>query len=407
MKILIISQFFFPETGATTNRIMSFAQYFSSKGHEVHIIAEKPNHPEGVFHKGYEKGFFIDGEHNGIKISWCWVHTSVKKNFYTRIMFYLTFMCSSILASLRIKGKFDVVIATSPPLFVGVSGLIVSRIKKAKFVFDVRDLWPALAVQMGELTNKTAIRYSEKLEKYLYQKSNLISVATNSFKKEISHLIGDKKSIITVSNGTDPEIFCPKSTKIESKHKCNLPKGVIIGYIGNLGIVQSLSHIIECAKLFEDSKINDVFFLFVGEGPVKSSLMAAVNNYGLKNVIFKGRVSLDEAAEFMSASDLLLVPLANNPICENFVPSKMYDSMAAGRPVLLSVDGEAKEILTNANAGVFYTPEDSHALKSAIQYFLDSPQKMEEMGDNGKHIVFEHYTRKAQAKIMMDTIVKL
>ena len=404
MRILILSQFYFPETGATSNRIHSLAKVFKEQGHEVMVVAEKPNHPEGVFHKGFEKGLFIRGVHDGIDVTWCWVLASQKKGFLSRISFYVTYMLSSIFAVYRLKGSFDAVIASSPPLFVGVSGLIASWLKKAKFVFDVRDLWPDLAVSMGELKNRHAIRLAESLELFLYRKADTITTVTDSFKKSIIAKGIDGSKVTIVSNGTDPELFRSLKSKTTLRIELSLPDHFIVSYIGNIGIVQGLDHIIKSALFYSKSGSGKISFLFVGDGPRKKDLERDVMSLGLRNVIFRDRVPSEVASEYMNASDALLVPLANDPICEKFIPSKLFDSMAASKPVLLSVPGESREILMESEAGIFYPPEDDKALVSAIDLLNSDPDLCREMSRNGCRYVMQKYSRRAQALKMLDIL---
>ena len=400
MKILIFSQYYFPETGATSNRAYALAKVFQDEGHEVRVIAEKPNHPEGVFHPGFERGFFIDGEWGGVPVTWCWVYTRPVKGFLGRILFYLSYMVTAVLAVFRLKGKYDIVLATSPPLFVGVSGWAAARIKRARFVFDVRDLWPEVAVKMGELNNPKAIKVAESVERFLYRKADLITPVTESFLESIAAKGIPKERMVVVTNGTDPDIFLSKHTPDLLRSRLGLPEGFIVSFIGNLGLAQGLLHIIEAATAMEASGQHDVKFLFVGDGPRKAAVQEAAQKAGLTNIIFRERVTLPEAVEYMIASDALLVPLANDPIYAKFIPSKLFDSMAAARPVLLSVDGEARAILDQAQAGIWYPAEDAAGLVDAIETLRKHPDPAA-WGQRGRAFVSAHYTRRAQALKML------
>ncbi len=400
MKILIFSQYYFPETGATSNRAYALAKVFQDEGHEVRVIAEKPNHPEGVFHPGYERGFFIYGEWGGVPVTWCWVYTRPVKGFLGRILFYLSYMVTAVLAVFRLKGKYDIVLATSPPLFVGVSGWAAARIKRARFVFDVRDLWPEVAVKMGELNNPKAIKVAESVERFLYRKADLITPVTESFLETIAAKGIPKERMVVVTNGTDPDIFLSEHSPDILRSRLGLPDGFIVSFIGNLGLAQGLLHIIEAAAAMEASGQHDVKFLFVGDGPRKAAVLEAAQKAGLTNIIFRERVTLPEAVEYMIASDALLVPLANDPIYAKFIPSKLFDSMAAARPVLLSVDGEARAILDQAQAGIWYPAEDAAGLVDAIEALRKHPD-LEALGQRGRDFVSAHYTRRAQALKML------
>ena len=401
MRILFFSQYYFPETGATSNRVYSLAKTFQDEGHDVRVIAEKPNHPEGVFHKGYRRGTFIDGEYNGVPVTWCWVHTGPDKGFLGRILFYISYMVMAVLAVFRLKGRYDVVLATSPPLFVGLSGWAAAKLKKARFVFDVRDLWPEVAVKMGELNNPKAIRIAESIERFLYRKADLITVVTESFRETIIAKGIESDKIEVVTNGTDPEAFLLHEKPDALRKKWDLPSGLMVSFVGNLGLAQGLDHILETAQSLQIDGVEDVFFLFVGDGPRKAGLVEKAALCGLHNVIFRDRVSLPEAVEYMNASDILLVSLANDPIYNKFIPSKLFDAMAASKPVLLSVDGESRRILNESGGGVWYPAEDAGKLKDVLLHLKKDAASCTLMGKKGREYVRRHYTRRAQALKML------
>ncbi len=401
MKILLITQYFFPETGATSNRIYSLAKHFKKHGHQVHVIAERPNHPEGVFFEGYEKGGFIEKTYNDIPVTYTWVYTRPQKGFIGRILFYLTFMFMAVMASVRLDDEFDIVAASSPPLFVGIAGWAADKIHKGKFVFDVRDLWPEVAIKMGQLNNQLAISIAKKIEHFLYRKADLITTVTNSFKRTISEngIINSKIDVIT--NGTDSDVFDLKDTKYELRKSLSLDRGFLVSYVGNIGLAQGLEHIIESARRLQNDGVIDIRFLIVGDGPEKRYLKEKAASANIHNIAFINRVPLAKASKYMSASDALLVPLADDPIYSQFVPSKLFDGMAAAKPILLSVNGEAREILKASKAGVYYEAENDKQLTEKILWLKNHPQEVSEMARNGYKFVNEHYTREAQAESML------
>jgi glycosyltransferase involved in cell wall biosynthesis len=333
-------------------------------------------------------------------VTWCWVYTRQVKGFAGRMLFYLSYMVMAVLAVFRLKGRYDAVLATSPPLFVGLSGWAAARIKRARFVFDVRDLWPEVAVKMGELNNPRAIRLAERVERFLYRKADLITPVTESFKDTIAGMGIPRHKMVVITNGTEPEVFRSSESVASLREKWSLPDGFVVSFIGNLGLAQGLGHIIDAARILESREEKDITFLFVGDGPRKMSVMAAAEKAGLQRVIFRDRVTLPEAVEFMNASDALLVPLADDPIYAKFIPSKLFDSMAAGKPVLLSVDGEARAILERAAAGLWYPAEQANGLVDAIHSLRNHPAP-NRFGIEGRRFVAEHYTRRAQALKML------
>lgn len=401
MRILLITQYFYPETGATSNRVLYLAKYLQEKGHDVRVIAEKPNHPRGIFFEGFEEGMFLDRTYEGIPVTYCWVYTRPEKGFWGRIFFYLSFMFMAMLAAARLKGRYDIVWATSPPLFVGISGWAASLFRRARFVFDVRDLWPDVAVAMGELGNDLAIGIAQYIEKFLYRRADLITPVTHSFREAIvsKGISGDK--ITVVMNGTDTSLFNLEIPVGKLRENLGFQNRFIASYVGNLGLAQGLEHILEAARELQDRKNLDISFLIVGDGPKKSNLRELSETYNLSNLTFIPRVPLEEAVRYMMASDCLLVPLARDDIYDQFIPSKLFDGMAAAKPILLSVDGESRNILRQAGAGLYYEAENHRQLVEKLLWLKDHPQKIAEMGRQGRKYVEEHMTREAQSNKMM------
>jgi glycosyltransferase involved in cell wall biosynthesis len=362
----------------------------------VHVIAEKPNHPEGIIRKDYRGGVFEERTYEGIPVTYTWVYTHPDKNFLRRLLFYGSFMVMGVLAALRAKGSFDVVLASSPPLFVGLSGWLAAQTKSATFVFDVRDIWPKVAVAMGALTNPTIIRLAEAIEQFIYQRADGITAVTDSFCEHIRETVGKQTPMQRIMNGTMPEVFRQDERRDEMRERLGVEKKFVVTYAGNLGLAQGLPHILDAAEKLQSE--DRVEFMMLGSGAVKNDLLKGAERRGLNNVQFCDRVPLEEAAAHMAASDALLVPLEDHEIYQQFIPSKLFDSMASGRPVLLSVDGEARSILEEAEAGLYYPAEDGDALADRVRWLLNHPEKVETMGQRGRKHAQSHCTRSAQAQ---------
>lgn len=397
MRVLLVTQYFFPETGATSNRLLSLAKGLQAAGHEVAVVAEKPNHPEGVIRSDYRDGFFTERCYEGVPVIYTWVYTRPQKDFKTRLLFYLSFMLTAILGSRRAQGPFDVVLASSPPLFVGVAGWVAAWLKNARFVFDVRDLWPDVAVAMGALDNPALIRAARFLERFLYKQADGVTAVTDSFCQHIEALTRSEKPLARVMNGTVPEVFQQEEAGRRLRSELDLDDAFVVAYAGNHGEAQGLAHVLGAAAHLQKGA-SGVHFLMVGSGPVKRELIEKAQQQGLTNVQFRARVPLKEAGAHMAAADALLVPLARHEIYQQFIPSKLFDSMAAGRPVLLSVSGEARTILEEAGGGRYYPAEDGPALAEQILWLRDHPEACREMGRRGQDYALRHCTREAQAE---------
>lgn len=406
MRVLVVTQYFPPETGGPQNRLASLVEGLSREGHDVTVLTAKPSYPQGVVFDGYEDGWFVDSVYDGVPVIHSWVLPDENKTTLRRILFYVSFVATSVLASFRTGGRADVVLASSPPLTVGVAGWIISRLEGARYVFDVRDLWPDVAEAMGELSGGWMTRMARAVEKSIYRRADGITAVTDGFCRDIQRRAGDDTPVERVTNGTDPEVFRVDAPMRELRDELDLPGGFLATYAGNIGLAQGLPHLLDAAEILRE-RGDDVTLLLVGDGPLRDRLQHEASERDLGGVLaFRNRVPLETAARYMAASDALLVPLEDRPIFGKFIPSKLFDAMAAGRPVLLSVDGEAREIMEEAGAGLYYPAEDAAGLITAIEE-LRASDRREEMGRQGRSYVVEHFTRDEQARKMAEFLDRI
>ena len=397
MRVLLISQYFFPEVGATQTRMMEFARALTEAGHEVDVLTEFPNHPAGVIPDSY-KGRWVEFDRSlPFRIVRVWVAASRQKTFRTRLQFYGSFVAMAIAASVRLPRRYDVVAATSPPLPVALAGLVIARLKRAAFVMDVRDLWPLAAGALKELSNPRMYRWAERLEQRLYRGADRITVTTRAFERHIGAQDPRRTGkIVYVPNGTVERVFDPAAGDNGIRARLGLEHRFVVTYAGLHGVAQDLSTVLAAAERLKAHP--HVHFLFVGEGPLKDALQAEARQRGLSSVTFHPQVPLEESVWFLNASDALLVPLTADPVFRMFVPSKLFDSMACAKPVVLSVDGEARELLEQADAGVFVPPGSAERLAESILRLAADPAACDRMGRNGRSYVLKNYRRSEQAR---------
>jgi glycosyltransferase involved in cell wall biosynthesis len=373
LRVILVSQYFPPEVGATQSRMQSFAEHLAAAGHQVTVISEFPNHPVGVFPPGYEGRIVEDDRSNDYRILRVWVKTSPHKTQVTRMAFYLSFMGLAAAVAPR-AGRADVVVATSPPLFTGVTGLAIARLNAAPFVLDVRDLWPAAAVSLDQISTGWTLRGAEALERWLYSQASAITAVTAPFCDHIDRIRAKPPATALIPNGT-LGLFFDESAPPERNGR---PYRVT--FAGTHGIAQALDSVLDAAE-----QVGELAeFAFVGDGPVKPLMVAEAEERGLANVSFHPQVPLDEVQPYLHESDALLVPLAAHPTFADFVPSKMVDFMAAGRPVIVSAAGEAARILDRAGAGIAVAPEDPAALADAVRWLDANPDAAAAMGSRGR-----------------------
>ena len=378
LRVLIVSQYFPPEVGATQSRMQAFAEHLAARGHEVTVICEFPNHPHGVIPHEYRGRIYEDDRSNPYRVLRVWVKASEEKTQQTRMEFYLSYMALAT-AMAPVAGRADVVLATTPPLFTGVAGAALARLNGAPLVLDVRDLWPAAAVSLRQISDGATLKLAEWLERRLYREAAAVVAVTRPFCDHIDAIRRADPPTTLIPNGTLELFF--EAEKGASREALGAADGdFLVTFAGTHGIAQGLDSVLEAARLLE----GEARFAFVGDGPLKGSLVELATERGVRNVAFHAQVPLDEMPPLLAASDALLVPLSGHPTFRDFVPSKLIDAMAVGRPVVLSAAGEAARILELAGAGVVANPEDAEALARSVRWLQAHPTKAEEMGRRGR-----------------------
>jgi len=406
MRILYITQYFHPEIGATTNRALANVRCFANIGHDVTVLTEMPNHPKGIIFDGYKHKMFMKEKMEDFMIHRVWVFTSVKKNFITRILFYISFMFMGFLHTLFNWKKYDVIYVTSPPLFAGVIGYFLKKIyRRTKFIFEVRDLWPDVAIEMRELQNKQYQNLSYKMERDFYKSADKIISVTESFKERIvaKGIYGDKINV--VRNGTDLE-FNKVTVSEQLRNHFEVENNFIVVYAGILGIAQNIKTLLESGKQLSSYNVK---ILLVGSGPEERILKEYAKDNKISNVIFIGEVTKADVGEYLMLADCGIIPLRNIKVFESTIPSKLFDYMAASLPILLGVKGEAAEILKQAKAGITYEPDDSEDLAIKILWLKNNPNQLKQMSLNGRKFVEINYNRMKKAeeleKILIDVVM--
>ncbi|MCP4548266.1 MAG: glycosyltransferase family 4 protein [bacterium] len=400
LGVVILSQYFHPEVGATQTRARELAKAFLRAGHRVTVVCEFPNHPQGIIPDSYRGKWFEWDELDGFRVLRVRVAASPVKNFKTRLAFYLSYMFMAPLAAFRRLGRVDVVLATSPPLPVAAAGWWLAVLRHARFVMDVRDLWPDAAVALGELSKPWMIKVAAILEKFLYRRALLVTAVTSGFVEAIVAKGIKREKVRWFPNGTLPDLFSPNLTDPALRAELNPDNRFLITFAGLFGIAQGMDFLLTLAASYRGD--DGIRFLFIGTGPLQAQMEERVEEEELDTVLFHPQVPLERAAYYLNASDLLLVPLKNDPIFETFIPSKLFDFLACKPPVLLAVPGEAEEILAQSGGGLAAKPEDLASFRAAIETLRSSPAVAAGMGAAGAGYVLEHFSR----EVIMDGLVR-
>jgi colanic acid biosynthesis glycosyl transferase WcaI len=409
MRILYLSQYFPPESGATQTRAYEMARNFIRLGHQVTMITEVPNHPGGVIWPEFRGKRIIRECMDGIDVIRVWVKASPVKNFRNRMLFYLTYMVGAVLVGiLTAKGHYDLLYASSPPLFVGGAALALSYIKRIPLVFEVRDLWPESAVALGEISNPRAIDWATRLEMACYRKSRKVLVVTEGiYRRLVERGIWSEK-LILAPNGANTDLFTFRQEgRNRVRAELRLKDLFVAIYAGIHGIAQGLETLVETARMLHSAGETydpGICILLVGDGPTKALVARLAQEYRLPNLILLPEKPRQEIPDYLSAADIALIPLRNLDLFKGALPSKLFDAWACERPVLLSVDGEARRILETAGGGRYVPPEDPSALAQALIEMKKESNIRQEMGKRGRQFTEEHFSRQAQAEKLIHAL---
>lgn len=379
MRILIFSQYFTPEVTAARARVHPIAQHLAERGHTVEVICEVPNHPEGVVQEGYRGRLQVRRELDGFGVRHVWVRTSPVKTMRSRALLYGTYTAAAMVAG-GTGPRPDVILVSSPPLPAAVAAATVAKRFRAPWVMDIRDPWPEAAVALGELSNARVIDLLERLEKRLYASAAAIVTVTEPFRADIAAKVDDPGKITIVPNGTTRKWMEAGEADV-NRAELDLPADRFVWtYAGNLGIAQGLGAAVEAA-----AKLGDGYQLqLVGAGPVRERLEARAAQLPAGAVVFRGLVEPEMAARYLRASDANLVSLGAQPELSKFVPSKLFDCCAVGRPVILSAAGEPQRLAAAADSALPIPPEDSAALVDALRQLQAEPELRTRLSANGR-----------------------
>lgn len=366
MRVLIFAQYFPPEVGAGQTRVHTFAAGLAARGHEVEVICEAPNHPQGVFQPGYGERLVDRRELDGFEVAYVRVLTGERKTFATRLGLYGSYVAGATVVGLAAKRP-DAIFASSPPLPDAIPAAVAAARHRCPWVLDVRDLWPEAAVAMGQLSSPRAVALVARLARTLYARADAITTVTEPFRAAIAALTPDADKIELLPNGTTRFWLGAHEIRV-TRDEMELPRdGFLWTYAGNMSAAQGLASAVEAARLLGD----DFHLLLVGEGPEREQLQRQAAAAPAGSVIFRRQVGPPEAARLLRASDALLVQLADQAALRDFVPSKLYDCCAVGRPVVVAAAGEATRLAEAASAGLPVPPGDAQALADAVRALRD------------------------------------
>ena len=390
MKVLILSQYYPPETGACSNRISGFARHLADHGHPVTAITGFPNYPYSKLYPGYARRWCVADSDGRVKLFRTWLSIRLPKRPLDRFMNYLGFFISSLWAGLFKVGPQDVIVATSGPILVGFAGALLASLKRKPFVLDLRDVWPERIVAAGEFKNPLALKILGWVESFMYARAAQIICVTEGLREKLLQkgVPADKLKVIT--NGTDPEIFLP-SIKGKNLSEYGIPESAfVVAYTGSMGLLQDHELVLECAERLKS--FEDIYFLMMGEGVRRNYLESEAKRRGLGRIVFLPNQPREEVARILARAKIGINTNTHVNHNQMAIPVKMFDYMACQLPVVLANEGEVAAIVTEGHLGICTPPGDAASFAEAIlRLYRDQPLR-EEMGKNGRRIVISRFS---------------
>lgn len=400
MRILVMTQYFHPEPSAATNRLLSFAKGLNVKGHDVTVLCEFPSYPSGILTPEHRYKLYKKELLENIKVVRSFILPTTRFGIISRLLNYASFMFSSFLVGLFLRRP-DVIVASSPPPTVGLSAAALSFLKMVPLVGDIRDLWPEYAIAIGELTNKIGIISGRLTEWFFYRRCFAFITISKGLKDYLSRK-APSKEVRIVMNGSS----IPDTPAYANKQACCFAGKVVnVCYAGVVGLLQPIQDIVDAAQLTMDD--DTIKYTVIGDGVKRESLENQLLSKNLTNISFLGALPFAETLDFLLQSDIAIVPLLNIEHFKSALPSKFFDYMALGLPIILGVDGEARDLLENYQTGVYYKPGVPEDLVERIRWLQANPERGRAMGRAGRKLVFEHFSRSELAAKMEQIISSL
>jgi hypothetical protein len=396
VRVLVISQLFAPEMGALTNRLTPLTRYLGSRGHQVFVATGMPNYPKGEVFPAYRGRRFLREQLEGatvLRTSYFTTPRNVSKA--SQLLSYLSFLPAVLNSGWR-AGKVDVVFVTSPPIFPALPAILLSKLRRAKLIVDLRDLWPDEVIAVGAASEGSlGIRVLRMIERWMYRSADLVTCTTPAFEDTVAQRgVGSEKRRL-LPNGADLELFRPLPRENEIAAQYPFGDRFVVMYSGLLGIKHGLETVVDAAALLRDRK--DIVFFLRGEGPRREALEEQAQALELENVIFGGERPIEDVPYLLARADVCVTNLLPDAYLEKIVSVKVFEYLACERPVVAGLRGEGARVLEASGGGLAVAPGDARALADAILELDSSPERREQMGKAGRRYVEEHHSRAAIA----------
>jgi len=390
MRILFLSHYFPPEVNAPATRTYEHCRQWVKDGHTVTVVTCAPNHPQGKVYDGYRNRLYQHETKDGIKVVRVWAFVTANEGFLKRTLNYISYMYAAIIASLFLP-KADVVLSTSPQFFNGLAGYFVSRLMGIPWVLEIRDLWPESIVAVGAIKNPAIIKMLEWVERFAYRKADRIVPVTDSFKTYILNKGIEAGKVVVVKNGVDLAQYAPLDGASSVAQELGIKGRFVVSYFGTHGMAHHLETILHAARQL--SSVTNILFLMVGDGAERKALVRMRDEMALDNVMMLDQQPKHRMREFWALSDVSLVLLKKSDLFKTVIPSKIFESLAMRKPIILGVEGETADLLQTAQAGMCIEPEHADELAAGVLELSQRPELCQQLGRNGRKFVLRHFDR--------------
>jgi glycosyltransferase involved in cell wall biosynthesis len=403
MKILFLTDNFPPEVNAPASRTYEHAREWVKAGCEVTVLTCAPNFPKGELYEGYKNKLYQSEMIDGIKVVRVWSYITANEGFFKRSLDYVSFAAAATLASIGMKRP-DIIVGTSPQFFTACAAFAVSLVKRRPWVFELRDLWPESIKAVGALEDRMLLSALEAVEAFLYRRAARIVSVTQSFKDTLSSRGIDADKIDVVTNGADLSRFAPRAKPTGLAKQLGLTDHFVAGYVGTHGLAHGLDTLLDAAQILSTRPEGaSIRILLLGHGARKAALVERSKSMRLENVLFVDSVSKDQVADYWALLDASIIHLKKDPLFTTVIPSKLFECMAMGLPVLHGVEGESAEIVLREGVGETFEPENAAALAEALMRLSQDADTL--AGYRQRALAAApKYDRATQAALMLDVL---
>lgn len=390
MKVLIVSQYFWPESF----RINDLSQGLVERGHEVTVLTGKPNYPEGSFFPGYSALRPVRERYEGARVLRVPLVPRGGGGKVRLSLNYLSFAVSaSLLGPFLCRGRYDLIFVYEPsPVTVGLPAIVLKRLKKLPVIFWVQDLWPESLLATGAVRSERILGWVGKVVRYIYRRCDRILLTSRMFEPRVRNA-GAEKSKIRYWPQWAETLYHPMELEDAATERKELPSGFRVVFAGNIGAAQSFDTILDAAVRLKGH--SEIQWIVIGDGRMRRWVEQRVEQLGLgQKVHFTGTRPNEEMPRYLSLADALLVTLRKEPIFSLTVPGKVQSYLACARPIVASLDGEGARVIRESGAGLVAPAQDADALaKAVLELYRMPPEERGELGRRGREYFEEHFER--------------